>query len=153
MEKIRFDLDFQNLCKEVIQVAYDFIGNNERETEVIYFFGTKEQNVSYTGVFYKIKNHFAELHEVNNILEKKIDYSNKNISTLTTKNLEILEQIFSLFKLDNREIPTQIKIIYNLKENNLESKLDYKFHFSKHKTKRPPDLFDEWINSIKSKTK
>ncbi|PJZ95050.1 hypothetical protein [Leptospira meyeri] len=153
MEKIQFDLNFQNLCKEVIQIAFDYIDNNEKETDAIYFFGTKEQKVSYTGVFYRIKNQFAELHEVNNVLEKKVKNSNRNISTLTNKNFEILEHILSLFKQDNREIPTQIKIIYDLKKNNLETKLDYNFHFSNHKTKRPSDLFDEWINSIKSEMK
>ncbi|TGM74294.1 hypothetical protein EHR01_12390 [Leptospira mtsangambouensis] len=153
MEKIQFDLDLQSLCKEAIETAFNFIKNNEKETDVIYFFGTEEQKVSSTGVFYKINKNIVELHEVNNALKKKVDNSNSNISTLLNKNLDILYNILTLFKQNNREIPTQIKIIYNIKENKLEIKLDYKFHFSNHKTKRPSDIFDEWINSIKLESK
>ncbi|MCW7492549.1 hypothetical protein ND861_09555 [Leptospira sp. 2 VSF19] len=145
-----FDKKFQDLCQKILQVASEFVDYNDKEVDAIYFFGAREQKVSYTQTFYKINGKIVELHEVNHALKRKVDNSSLRISGLLDENLNLLEEISNLFIADNREVPTQIKISYFSKLKKSETKLDYGFHFSNHKTLRVDNVFDRWVEQIRS---
>ncbi|MBM9592381.1 hypothetical protein JWG41_18200 [Leptospira sp. 201903075] len=145
-----FDKDFQDLCQKILEIAFEFVDYNDKEIDAIYFFGASEQKVSYAQSFFKINGKVVELHEVNSALKKKVDKSSNRISALLRENLNLLERVPKLFLADNREVPTQIKISYFTKLKKSDIKLDYGLHFSNHKTLRASDIFDQWLNHIKS---
>lgn len=150
MPSKNFDKDFQDLCQKILEVAYEFVDYNDKEIEAIFFFGASEQKVSYADSFYKINGKIAELHEVNVFLKKKVDVSPNRISALLDENLNIFKQICDLFLVNKREVPTQIKISYFTKLKKSETKIDYGLHFSNHRTLRVDDIFNQWVNQVKS---
>ena len=52
-----------------------------------------------------------------------------------------------------REMPTQIKLIYDVAANSLDADYRYDIIYSNHKNKMADDILEEWFESEKNKEK
>lgn len=47
-------------------------------------------------------------------------------------------------------MPTEMKLIYDVKKNRLAAKYSYENKWSDSETKLPEDIFDEWIEDVRN---
>lgn len=69
---------------------------------------------------------------------------------------EIQTDMVALRKLceeHQREMPTQIKLIYDVAANSLNADYSYDIIYSNHKNKMADDILEEWFESEKNKEK
>ena len=62
------------------------------------------------------------------------------------ENLKLIHQKCKEF---NQEMPTEIKLHYNVKKNQLKAQYRYELIYSNDDDLLPDDIFDEWFNEIK----
>lgn len=110
MEKIEFDDKLFSNIKDILQLSYEYV-NTSPLIEIIGVYISLEW-VNFYDVIYKIDNKFYERHKVDVAL-KNADISIENQRILIRSVNEIIGNIRELFVQNDREVPTQIKIIYS----------------------------------------
>ncbi|HLR52446.1 MAG TPA: hypothetical protein VK072_06165 [Candidatus Avamphibacillus sp.] len=61
-------------------------------------------------------------------------------------NLTLIHQKCQEF---NQDMPTEIKLHYNVKENSLKAKYKYELVYSNDETLLPDDISDQWFSEMK----
>ena len=63
--------------------------------------------------------------------------------------IEDIEKIERVCKQYGREMPTEIKLIYDIKKNELKATYAYENFWSESKTRCAQDIGDEWFDEVK----
>lgn len=58
-----------------------------------------------------------------------------------------IKKLIQLCKEDNRAVPTQIKLVYDVSSHRLNADYQYEPIYSKDETKTAFDVLEEWIQS------
>jgi hypothetical protein len=71
--------EFDNLLwqhiTEMIEGAFEFIGNNKEEVDMIYIYGSMENQNPFFNLFFGINGTIIKIHKVNSVLNRKVDVS------------------------------------------------------------------------------
>lgn len=145
-----FDPKSQELFTALVEIAYEFANRNEKEIDELYIYGTMENHEYYYNVFFKINNDFAELHNINTVLTEKCDNSKNRAINLLRTGTRYLKQVAELFKNDNRDIPTLMKMVYSPKTGKFNNDIYYDLKYSNHSERTADDGFEEWYEEISS---
>ena len=145
-----FDKEFQQLCTAMIEIAYEYVDYNEEEVDAIYVYCSMEANTLFYDVFYKINGEYVFTNEVNNFSKKQYDVSEKRVFQLLDIGNDYLDKMEALFTKDEREVPTQIKMIYIPKKEAFDCQISYELHFSQESsTWSNGTVFDNWLEELK----
>ncbi len=87
-----------------------------------------------------------KIHKVNSVLVNKVDDSIQ--FELLHYGNEDIEKIISLCKEYNREHPTEMWLLYDVKNNTLESRYSYEARYEKDEELIPRLEFDKWFEEI-----
>lgn len=60
-----------------------------------------------------------------------------------------LQRIHELCKKFNRDMPTEMKICYDVKNNSLKAAYRYDLVYSNDELLHPNDIFNEWFEEVK----
>ena len=74
--------------------------------------------------------------------------SERQVATLNILN-ENMHKLIQLCKSNEQSVPTQIKIIYNVEKNSMDSNCKYDIVYSKT-NKSSNDIVSEWFEEIKN---
>jgi|SRR5699024_5254471 len=99
-------------------------------------------------VFFSNEGKLLQLHQLNQSEKKIKEIKIQEFNVLDT-GIKFLKQIHELCKRFNHDMPTEMKLHYNVKENNLKAKYKYKLVYSNDETLLPDDIFDQWFNEVK----
>ena len=102
-------------------------------------------------VFYKIGGFISEKSDVNEYLSEKINDSDDIQFSLLEYGIEDAEKIEVLFKENSKEVPTEIRLVYDVKNNSLKSNYIYDAMYEKNEDLSVSDVFEAWIQEEKSK--
>lgn len=149
---VDFDLKFQKLVTQMVEISFEYVGSNKNEVHGIYIFGSMEAGDSFYDVFFNINNNFCEKHEVNDfIIEHKVDVSKKKQIQLLDIGIDILEEIRALFHSDGREVPTLLKMQYFPENSKFTCDISYQLYYSNHDELICNNIFEQWFEDIKNK--
>src|SRR5687768_9018425 len=115
-----FDTGLQALFTEMIELAFEYVNNNESEVDMVYVIGLIESGYFYKQ-FYKINNVLIKSHKVNTVSTMQYDMSKDRSFRLLKLGNECLIKLEQLFKDENREVPSIFKLIYYPKSGKFES--------------------------------
>ena len=144
-----FDKQFQQLCTAMIEIAYEYVDYNKEEVDAIYVYGSMEANTLFYDVFYKINGEYVFTNEVNKFSKKQYDVSERRVRQLLNIGSDYLDTMEKLFTADEREVPTQIKMIYIPKTEAFDCQISYDLQWSKHFQCSNGDVFDNWLEELK----
>ena len=147
---IDFDNKFQELLAEMVGIGFDFVNSNSIEVDAVYVIGIIESGFFYK-VFYKINDQVTKSHKVNSVSKVQYDTSNDSAFEMLRRGNDILKEIESLFKSDNREVPKMLKLIYHPKTGKFDSDFSYEKNFTNHSSKTAQDVYEEWFNEVENK--
>ncbi|MEH6938504.1 DUF600 domain-containing protein [Bacillus sp. JJ664] len=132
------------ICLEYVEINADDI----------YIYCSYEPEMYAFDVFYKINGQVVLKNNLNN----SINETNKKFIYDTSENrqeavldigLKNLEEIHGKCKEYGREMPTEIKLHYNVKENSLKAQYKYDIIYSKDDELLPDDIFDLWFDQVR----
>jgi len=141
-----FEDYFSKLQADMVSICLEYVKSN---ADAIYIYCSYEPDAYYFDAFYKIDNSLYQRHE--------LDLKDKNFyDSSITRQRELLkigktnlQQIHRICQEFNHDMPTEIKLYYNVEENNLKAKYKYELVYSNDETLLPDDIFDQWFNEVK----
>lgn len=131
------------LQEDMISIALEYADYKANE---VYLFASYENNSFYFNVFFKIGELYYKKHQLK---EFQVDTSINRQSQLVDIALNDFIKICEAFSDDSKEIPTQLKIIYDYIHQKASAKFSYDFHYSNSDVLTADDIFEQWYNEVK----
>ncbi|WP_434776872.1 hypothetical protein [Neisseria sp. Ec49-e6-T10] len=142
-----FEDYFSELQADMVSIALEYVDN---EADYIYIYCSYEPNMYYFDLFYKINNKIVKKHNLNmaTLIEKKYDTSDERQEIVLDIGLKNLKSIKEVCKKHERPMPTEMKLIYDVKANSLEAKYQYDLLYSDKEELLPMDIFEQWFEEV-----
>lgn len=147
MEKV-FEDYFSELQTDLVSICLEFV---DKKADEIYIYCSYEPDAYYFNVFYNVQGAIALKHKLNeiNVNQDHIyDLSKDRQFALQRIGTEILEEIHQRCNEFNREMPTEIKLRYDIKNNKLQGKYNYELVYSNDDSLLPNNIFKAWFNEV-----
>jgi hypothetical protein len=151
MKKV-FEDYLAELQADIVSICLEYVNNRADD---IYMYCSYEQGTYSFNVFYKINGKVVHKHQLNEALEglnglpnEIYDVSRERQRSMLRIGINNLEEIHKKCKEFNREMPTEIKMHYNVKENKLRAKYKYDLVYSNDETLLPADIFLSWFEEV-----
>ena len=143
-----FEDQLMDIQSDMISLSLEYV---ENKAETVYIYVVLEDGLVSFDVFYKIGGFISEKSDVNEYLSEKINDSDDIQFSLLEYGIEDAEKIEVLFKENSKEVPTEIRLVYDVKNNSLKSNYRYDAMYEKNEDLSVSDVFDAWIQEEKSK--
>ena len=147
MNKV-FEAQLMDIQSDMISLSLEYV---ENKAETVYIYVVLEDCLVSFDVFYKIGGFISEKSDVNEYLSEKINDSDDIQFSLLEYGIEDAEKIEVLFKENSKEVPTEIRLVYDVKNNSLKSNYRYDAMYEKNEDLSVSDVFEAWIQEEKSK--
>ena len=150
MSKV-FEDYFSELQADMVSICLEYVDN---KAEQIFIYCSCEAGMISSDFFFRINNRILERHRLNEGLELEIQLYDTSVDrqdgVLTIIN-EDIEKIRMACINYNREMPTEMKIVYNVRKNSINADYSYDLKFSNDPVKTSDDVAMEWFNEVKQK--
>ena len=143
-----FEDQLMEIQSDMISLSLEYV---ENKAEIVYIYVVLEDGLVSFDVFYKIGGFISEKSDVNEYLSEKINDSDDIQFSLLEYGIEDAEKIEVLFKENSKEVPTEIRLVYDVKNNSLKSDYIYDAMYEKNEDLSVSDVFEAWIQEEKSK--
>ena len=143
-----FEDQLMEIQSDMISLSLEYV---ENKAEIVYIYVVLEDGLVSFDVFYKIGGFISEKSDVNEYLSEKINDSDDIQFSLLEYGIEDAEKIEVLFEENSKEVPTEIRLVYDVKNNSLKSNYRYDAMYEKNEDLSVSDVFDAWIQEEKSK--
>ena len=143
-----FEDQLMEIQSDMISLSLEYV---ENKAEIVYIYVVLEDGLVSFDVFYKIGGLISEKSDVNKYLSEKINDSDDIQFSLLEYGIEDAEKIEVLFEENSKEVPTEIRLVYDVKNNSLKSNYRYDAMYEKNEDLSVSDVFEAWIQEEKSK--
>lgn len=143
-----FEDQLMEIQSDMISLSLEYV---ENKAEIVYIYVVLEDGLVSFDIFYKIGGFISEKSDVNEYLSEKINDSDDIQFSLLEYGIEDAEKIEVLFKENSKEVPTEIRLVYDVKNNSLKSNYIYDAMYEKNEDLSVSDVFEAWIQEEKSK--
>ena len=143
-----FEDYFSELQTDMVAICMEY---SEHKADDIYIYCSWEGNMYGFDVFFKVQEIVVHRYELNNI-SPEFDTSverQKGMLSIGNQNLKLINEICKEY---NHDMPTEIKLHYNVKENSFQAKYKYELVYSNNEDILLHDPFDKWFEEVKSES-
>lgn len=144
-----FEDYFSELQTDMVSLCLEYV---ESKADEIFIYCSYEPDAYYFNVFYKIQGAFVLKHQLNEIYKggnhESYDVSDERQIALQRMGVEDLKEIHKVCKKFEREMPTEMKIHYNVEMNKLDAEYNYDLKYSVDETLLPKDIFKSWFEEM-----
>ncbi|UFT98911.1 DUF600 domain-containing protein [Radiobacillus kanasensis] len=150
-----FEDYLSELQTDIVAICLEYV---ENQADDIYIYCSYEPKMYAFDVFYKINGHIVLKNNLNKAVENQNEIGNEMLIYDTSEQrqeavldigLKDLKEIHKRCKEFGREMPTEIKLHYNVKQNSLKGKYRYDLVYSNDDELLPDDIFDSWFEEVK----
>jgi len=145
-----FEEKFSELQADMVDVCLEYVENRAKQ---IFIYCSFEENVIFSDFFYYINGNVVRKHKLNDAIddqELKYDASierQKEVMNIINNNIEDMIKVCDDY---NKEMPSEIKLIYNVDNNSLKAEYKYDPVYSNITDKTAGDVSLEWFEKMKS---
>lgn len=144
-----FENQFSELQADMISICMEYV---EDRTDKVYVYASQEEGVTSSNFFYLINEMYVEPHKLNEALEngeREYDVSaDRNFAVLDILN-ENMQKITSLCKTYDKDMPTELKLIYHAKSGKFQASYKYDLVYTHDDVKTADHIADEWFEEVK----
>lgn len=151
MDAATFDTRFTELFTAMVNLAYDYVERNKEEVDAVYVFGSMETGEYYYNACYRINGRLVRRNKVNTVSVKKYDDSNPTLSAMSRKGIQYLRETAQLFRDDDREVPTQMKMVYHPKTGSFNNDISYELYYTDNDL-TIDEVFVKWFEELGQQT-
>lgn len=147
----KFEDYYSELQADMVSIYLEYVDN--RADKIYIYYSCKGNTIS-SDFFYCINNKIGKKHKLN----EAVSDNNENIAYDTSVDrqkavLRIINddimKIYKLCKEYKREMPTEMKLIYDVKKNSLKAEYRYDLVYSRDPVKIADDIVTEWFEKVK----
>ena len=143
-----FEDQLMEIQSDMISLSLEYV---ENKAEIVYIYVVLEDGLVSFDFFYKIGGFISEKSDVNEYLSEKINDSDDIQFSLLEYGIEVAQKIEVLFEENSKEVPTEIRLVFDVKNNSLKSNYRYDAMYEKNEDLSVSDVFEAWIQEEKSK--
>ena len=141
-----FEDEFSAKQTDMIQLALEYADRVGQKVDTVYIYGSNEKNSYSFNIFYiSEKKTFT----MRSLLGNNFDELNNlifHVLKIGTDDLKELKKICEKYK---QPMPTQVKLIYDHKQNKVKGKYSYDLFYSNSDTLTSGNIFEQWYNEVK----
>src|SRR5699024_8310343 len=148
-----FEDYFSELQSDMVAVCLEYVNH---KADHIYIYCFYEPNVYVFDVFFNIYGQVVHKHQLN-----KIIYNSYNDHVIYDDSRERKREVLGISYINlhinhkkceefNREMPTEIKIYYDVTQKSLRAEYKYELIYSNDDTLLPEHIFDQWYEEVKN---
>ncbi|MBL5804593.1 MULTISPECIES: immunity protein YezG family protein [Heyndrickxia] len=145
-----FEDRFSELQADMISICMEYI---EERADKVYVYASCEESTISSKYFYLINNKYVKPHKVNDALangdERYNVSSERQFMVLDILN-EDIEKIKELCLDYEKDMPTEMKLIYDVKSGKFKAEYKYDLVYTNHETKTARQIADEWFDEIQN---
>ena len=143
-----FEDYLSELQTDMVAICLEYV---ENQADAIYIYCSYEPDMYSFDVFYKINGKLVYKHKLNDAVKEneKYDTSENRQEAVLDIGLKNLKEIHKVCTEFGQEMPTEIKLIYNVKQNSLKGNYRYDLVYSNDDELLPDDIFDSWFEEMK----
>ncbi|BCA32315.1 DUF600 family protein [Bacillus cereus] len=145
-----FEERFSELQVDMISICMEYV---ENRADKVYVYASCEEDMISSSFFYFINNKYVECHKVNDALEngeKRYDVSPERMFQVLQIISEDIEGIEMLCKEYEKDMPTEMKLIYDTKSGKFKAEYEYDLIHTNDDIKTADDFADEWFEEVKN---
>ncbi|MCG1027028.1 DUF600 domain-containing protein [Virgibacillus halodenitrificans] len=146
-----FEDKFSELQADMVAICLEYV---ENRAEKIFIYGSFEEKVISSDFFYCINGVVVRKHKLNGAINNPMDFQYDTSGERQSGVLNILnnniKEMIKLCKEYNREMLSEIKLVYNVVNNSLKADYRYDKVYSNHPEKTADDVSMKWFEEIQS---
>ncbi|MCM3004008.1 immunity protein YezG family protein [Priestia koreensis] len=145
-----FEDQFSELQADMIAICMEFV---EDRADKVYVYASCEEGITSGRFFYLINNKYLEPHKLNDALEdgdERYDVSPKRGFMVLRIICEDIKKIKELCEEYGRDMPTEMKLVYDVKSGNFKADYKYELVYTHDDVKTAGHIADEWFEEVKS---
>ncbi|EJV57412.1 MULTISPECIES: hypothetical protein [Bacillus cereus group] len=148
MNKV-FEDYFSELQADMVSICLEYV---EERANKIYIYCSFEDNIIASDYFYNINGEIVERHKINDIIssnEEKYDTSierQKGVIRILNNDMKNMIRLCKEYK---REMPTEMKLVYDVLKTSLKAEYKYDLVYSNDPIKEADDIAMEWFEELK----
>ncbi|EMR07146.1 hypothetical protein C772_00791 [Bhargavaea cecembensis DSE10] len=132
----------------MVAVCLEYVENRPDD---IYIYCSYEPEMYSFDVFFRINGKTVRKNKLNDaVSNEQYDVELDRQRALLHNGNENLKQIHAKCKEFGRDMPTEIKLHYDVKKNKLEGSYNYELVYSNDNERLPDHIFGAWFNEVKS---
>jgi len=146
-----FEYRFSELQADMISICLEYV---EERADKVYVYASHEEGLISSRFFYLINNIHVKCHKLNDALvegEEGYDVSSERQFRVLETICDNIEKIKDLCNEYERDMPTEMKIIYDARSGKLQAEYKYDLVYTNEEDKTAGDIADEWFEEIKIK--
>ena len=131
-------------------ICMEYVGDR---AEKVYVYTSCEEGIISSSFFYLINNKYVECHNLNDAVEngnERYDVSTKRQSMVLRIICEDIKKVRVLCKEYERDMPTEMKLIYDIKNGNFHSEYKYDLVYTDDDNKTADHIAEEWFMEMKN---
>lgn len=149
MSKV-FEDYFSELQGDMVSICLEYV---ENKADKIYIYCSFEERVISCDFFYCINDKVVRKHKLNDAINVELEKFRYDTSVERQKGVMniINDDIEKLYKLCNeykKEMPTEIKLVYDVVQNSLKAEYKYDLVYSNNIVKTADDIAMEWFEKV-----
>lgn len=145
-----FEDRFSELQTDMISICMEYV---EDRADKVYVYASKEEGVTSASFFYLINGKYVKPHKLNDALEEgeeEYDVSAKRGFMVLDILIEDMGKIKKLCDEYKRDMPTEMKLIYDVKSGNFKAEFKYDLIYTHDDIKTAGHIADEWFEEVKN---
>ncbi|SFD38284.1 Protein of unknown function, DUF600 [Bacillus sp. 491mf] len=145
-----FEDRFSELQADMISICMEYV---EDRADKVYVYASCEESIISSKFFYLVNNKYVKPHKVNDALgagDERYDVSTERQFMVLDILTEDIEKIKALCKEYERDMPTEMKLIYDVKSGNFKAEYKYDLVYTNDDIKTASDIAGEWFEEVKS---
>ncbi|MEC2077221.1 immunity protein YezG family protein [Metabacillus fastidiosus] len=145
-----FEDRFSELQSDMISICLKYV---EDRADKVYVYASREEGVISSKFFYLINNKYVKPHKVNDALEngdERYDVSTERGFMVLDILNENIGKIKVLCKEYERDMPTELKLIYDAKSGKFQAEYKYDLVYTNDDIKTARHIANEWFEEIKN---
>ncbi|WP_088072794.1 immunity protein YezG family protein [Gottfriedia luciferensis] len=145
-----FEDKFSELQADMISICMEYV---EDRADKVYVYASREEGITASDFFYLINDKYVEPHKLNDAVEE----ADERYDTSATRNfmvLDILNEAIGKIKVlcqeYQRDMPTEMKLIFDVKSGNFKAEYKYELVYTHDDIKTASHIFNDWFEVVKN---
>lgn len=141
-----FEDEFSAKQTDMIQLALEYADRVGQKVDTVYIYGSNENNSYSFNNFYISEN---KTFTMRSLPRKDFEDLNNLIFHVLKIGTDDLKGLKKICEKYNQPMPTQVKLIYDHKQNKVKGKYSYDLFYSNSDTLTSGNIFEQWYNEVK----
>lgn len=147
----RFEEYFSELQADMVAICLEYVG---KKADKIYIYCSIENMVIFCDFFYSVNGCVVRKHKLNDVVsEGNVQYDTSEVRQRAVLDILVndMEYIYKLCQRYQKEVPTEIKLVYDVANNRLNADYQYNIIYANDTEKTAYDVAMEWFEESKVK--